>query len=128
MLRLKAIASSLGRREKLAMTLSRDAQRGADEPVRDAVPSSARLDCYAHRRAALYGAYLLEDRAATRSFSPLEPEAGHGSAVEPSESATRALVGSAVSALRRSLVAVQRAGIGGRSPAGDCIGNEEVAT
>jgi hypothetical protein len=75
------------------MTLSRDAQRGADQPVRDAVPSSTRLDCCADHRAALYGAYLLEDRAATRSFSPLEPEAGRDSAVEPSESATRAMVG-----------------------------------
>jgi hypothetical protein len=41
------------------------------------------------------GAYLLEDRAATRSFSRLGPEAGRDPAVEPIESATGALVGSA---------------------------------
>jgi hypothetical protein len=74
---------------------------------------------------ALEGAYLLEDRAATRSFSPLEPEAGHDSAVEKIEPATSSLIGSAVWA-PRILVAIQRASTGGCSPAGDCIGNEGV--
>jgi hypothetical protein len=57
---------------------------------------------------ALEGAYLLEDRAATRSFSPLEPEAGRDSAVEPIEPGTRGLIGSAVSALPCGLVTLQR--------------------
>jgi hypothetical protein len=70
---------------------------------------------------ALESAYLLEDRAATRSFSPPEPEAGHDSAVEPIEPATSELIGSAVSVLPRVLVTIQRAGIGGCSPAGDSI-------
>jgi len=74
---------------------------------------------------ALEGAYLLEDRAATRSFSLLEPEAGRDSAVEPIEPARHALIGSAVWA-PRILVTIQRAGIGGCSPAGDCIGHEGV--
>jgi hypothetical protein len=74
-----------------------------------AVPSSARLDCSLHLGSALEGAYPLEDRAATRSFSPLGPEAGRDSAVEPIESAPRARIGSAVSALPRTLPTVQRA-------------------
>jgi hypothetical protein len=124
-MRLKAIASSLCPRGS-SRWRSAERQRGADQPVRDAVPSSARLDCCAHRRAALQGAYLLEDRAATRSFSPLEPEAGRDSAVETIESATGVLVGSAVPVLPRTFVPIQRAGIGGCSPASDCIRNEEV--
>ena len=40
-------------------------------PVPAAVPSSTRLDCSLHLGAAPEGAYLLEDRAATRSFSCL---------------------------------------------------------
>ena len=67
----------------------------------------------------------MEDRAATRSFSLLEPEAGRDSAVEPIEPARHALIGSAVWA-PRILVTIQRAGIGGCSPASDCIRNEEV--
>ena len=125
MLRLKAIASSLPRARELATALSRGAQWAQTSLSAMTVPSSARLDCCAHRRAALQGAYLLEDRAATRSFSPLEPEAGHDSAVEKIEPATSSLIGSAVWA-PRILVAIQRAGIGGCSPASDCIRNEEV--
>jgi hypothetical protein len=69
----------------------------------------------------------LEDRAATRSFSREDPEAGRDFAAWPIESAAGALVGSAVSVLPRTLVTIQRPSIGGCIPAGACIGGERVA-
>ena len=66
---------------------------GAAQPIRDAVPSWARLDCCADRRAALCGAYLLGDRAATRSFScpgPRRAPAPRRNQVRPGRSAPRA--------------------------------------
>jgi hypothetical protein len=56
------------------MALSPSLGRGTDQLVPAAVPSSRRLDL--RRRffcAALDGAYLLEDRAATRSFASPGP-------------------------------------------------------
>jgi hypothetical protein len=63
---------------ELAVALS-SACETAQTTRRATVPSPTRLDCSSDRRAARASAYLLEDRAATRSFSHPGQEAVPGS-------------------------------------------------
>ncbi len=101
---------------------------GADSPVRDAIPSSTRVDCSSDRRAALEGAYLLEDRAATRSFVSSGPqEAVPGSAAELMESARAGPAGRVDAAPPSTLGTVRPAAFGGRSPTNHRVRNEEFA-
>jgi hypothetical protein len=124
-MRLKAIANPGDKRGGSRWRSHHPAKRRRPPgPARGSVLDAVRL--LLGSGSALEGAYLLEDRAATRSFSPLEAEAGHDSAVEPIEPATSQLIGSPVSE-PRILVTIQRANIGGCSPASDRIGNEQVA-
>jgi hypothetical protein len=124
MLRLKAIASSLGRRE-LAMALSRGGRWAHTSQCAVAVPSSARLDCCVElvRRCRRL---FLGRPGRHPVFLTSRAEAGRDSALEPIESATRTRVGGAAWELPRTLVTIQRDGIAGHSPASDCIGSEGV--
>jgi hypothetical protein len=66
---------------------------GADQPVRDDGSVLGAVRLLRRSSSGAVGAYLLEDRDATRSFSSLDPKAGRDSAAEPIESATCGLLG-----------------------------------
>jgi hypothetical protein len=93
---------------------------GAAQPIRDAVPSWARLDCCADRRAALRGAYLLGDRGCNPVFLISGAKAGPGSASEPTKSAMVGPRGNPREAAARRSSVLGRADAGRRSAARLC--------
>jgi hypothetical protein len=126
-MRLKAIASPGERRRssRWRSAQPRNERRPArprDGSVLDAVRLRAQSPC----GAALEGAYLLEDRAATRSFSCLGQEAVPGSAAEPGESGTAGSGGNASQAAARRPNVNGRADVDGPSAAKPCGENGDA--